>query len=279
MKNLRFKKTLCTLIISSSFIGLHAYAATNSSGATVQWTYSGNTGPSDWAKLNPDFALCGQGKAQSPINIPSATHNIPDLLDINYVSAPLIEMDNGLTTLMLGNTSTVINDGHGLQVNFPSSKETINLDGTVYNLVQFHLHTPSENTLSGHPFAGEIHFVHQGPNGKVAVIAVFIKVGKANPTLQEIINHLPKQEGQAVAVQSETINPANLIPARQNYYSFKGSLTTPPCTEGLEWLVMINPITASQAQIDALTAATGGHTARPIQPLNNRPVTASVQKI
>ncbi len=271
------KKQSLILILS---LGLWAngFAATDATATQVAWSYSGQSGPQNWGQLNPDFNLCGTGKTQSPINITGTWPNTPDFLNINYVSAPLIIMENGPTTLELGHTKTIVNTGHGTQVNFSSSGEQIDLDGTPYQLVQFHIHTPSENQLQGKRFPAEIHFVHQGPQGQVAVIGVFVKIGKPNATLQEIIDHIPQKVGIPVTVAGVKINPAQLIPMRQNYYQFKGSLTTPPCTEGLEWLVMINPISASQAQINALTAAAGGPNARPIQPLNGRKIMASVEK-
>lgn len=255
------KKTLLAFMMSISFVNIQGFAATN---GTASWSYSGNTGPSNWGQL------CANGPLQSPINIPSSVRNTPDLLNINYGATPLVIVDNGPTT---------VTHGHGVQVNFPAGKETINVNGTTYELMQLHFHTPSENELQGQSFPAEIHFVHQGPNGKVAVIAVFIKVGKANASLQNIINHIPSEIGQAMTVPGDNINPMALIPARENYYSFMGSLTTPPCSEGVEWMVMESPISASPAQIDALTNAAGGPNARPIQPLNHRNVTASVQKI
>ena len=277
MKKYRLKSTFCAVLIGSSF-SLPLFAATDNAGAQVAWTYSGATGPQNWASLDPNFSLCSAGKMQSPIDIPNGVDNVTDLLSIHYVSNPLVVMENGNTTLMLGDVPTVFNDGHSVQVNFTSAKETMNFDGTTYRLLQFHFHTPSETTMNGKAFAGEIHFVNQGPNGTAAVIAVLIKPGKANPALQQILSHLPTQAGKASAVPGQNINPAGLLPASQNYYHFIGSLTTPPCTEGLQWFVMTQPITASAAQISALTAAIGGDNARPVQPLNHRALSASVAR-
>lgn len=267
------------LTMALSFASVHGVAAIDSAGATVPWSYSGTTGPAHWAALNPDFSLCAQGKMQSPIDVPDSVTNIDDMLNVNYHSAPLSIMENGPTALLLGNTQTLVNEGHGVQVNFAPNTEVIDFDGTPYSLVQLHFHTPSETLLQGHSYPAEIHLVHQGPNGQVAVIAVFIKLGKANPALETIIHNIPKTVGQAVSVPGTTINPFMLLPARQNYYHFLGSLTTPPCTEGLHWIVMINPITATQSEINALTTAAGGPNARPVQPLNQRRITASVEKI
>jgi carbonic anhydrase len=278
MKKYILTSTLYTLLISGSFVSLPAFAAPEAAGANVSWTYSGALGPQNWANLDPDFSLCSEGKTQSPINIPENVPNVTDLLSIHYVPSPLVIMENGNTALMLGDVPTVFNDGHSIQVNFNNAKETINFDGTHYQLLQFHFHTPSETTINGKAFAGEIHFVHQGPNGSAAVLAVLIKPGKANPALQEILDHLPAQTGKASIAAGQNINPAALLPVSQNYYHFMGSLTTPPCTEGLQWFVLTQPITASPAQIRALTTAIGGPNARPTQPLNQRALTASVDQ-
>jgi carbonic anhydrase len=253
------------------------YADTNNAAVKVKWGYSGNIAPDQWGKLDPSFAVCANGKEQSPINITQKVRLATSALTIHYQPAPLTIMDNGTTELQLGQTQTIINDGHTIQVNFSdqASREFINWQGQAYRLVQFHIHAPSETTVQGKAFPLEIHFVHQGTNGHVAVLAVFVETGAANPALQAIIDHVPTVVGKEQTIPGAQIDPANLLPANHTYYSFAGSLTTPPCTEGLQWLVLATPITASPAQIIALGQAIHAPNARPTQPLNNRDITLS----
>jgi carbonic anhydrase len=168
----------------------------------------------------------------------------------------------------------MINDGHSIQVNFPAKdiKETLTLAGKPYRLVQFHLHSPSENQWHGRSFPMEIHFVHQSSDGQLVVMGVFVNAGKQNTTFQQLMDHLPQSQGTSFLISGVSVNPANLLPTQRDYYEFDGSLTTPPCTEGVHWIVMAEPITASPAQINSLRNAAGGANARPVQPLHHRTI-------
>lgn len=254
------------------------YAALDTKGATVLWGYTGKTGPGHWGALDADFQLCATGKTQTPIDIRHASNSKQNLLQVSYGAAPLNIVNDGITTLTVGKQQLVIKDGHTIQVNFPNSgpKEKLIVAGNVYRLMQFHFHTPSETQLNGHEFPAEIHFVNQGPNGKIAVIAVFVQPGKENPALNPILNHLPKIKGKKYMRPDIRVNPAALLPANKSYYSFMGSLTTPPCNEGLQWFVMRRPIQASLAQIAKIRQAQGGNNARPVQPTNDRQVTLHI---
>lgn len=254
-------------------LSINAFAL-NDSGVKVKWGYEGRTNPNKWGQLSPAFRLCAKGKSQSPINISNPLSDDKNSLAIHYQSDPLNIVDNGDTELLIGKTQTLINEGHGVQVNFPAQyeKELITYNGADYQLIQFHMHTPSENKLNGKSFPLEIHFVHQGENGSIAVIGVFVKIGEENAELKKIIANIPKHQGVAVSVKGEKINPAKLMPASKKYYTFAGSLTTPPCSEGLQWIVMKDAITATPEQIAAIKAAAHGANARPIQPLNKRKV-------
>lgn len=241
-----------------------------------KWSYLGSTGPQHWGSLNSKYAACKNGKAQSPINIPAKDIHGTGSLQIYYRSAPMKIVDDGTTELTLGNKKTFYNDGHSVQLNFSgATPETLSFNGTAYHLVQFHLHTPSENKMNGKKYPLEIHFVNQGKNGEVVVLAVFVDVGAANPTLQAMIDHYPKRQDKLILIKGESINPGALLPKEQAYYTFKGSLTTPPCTEGLQWIVFRQPITASAVQIAELSKAMGEANARPTQPLNGRSVSYS----
>lgn len=241
---------------------------------TVKWGYKGDVSPAHWSQLSPDFALCATGRLQSPINISKKTGKTTDTLKMNYTAADKTTIVNdGTTDLEIGNKKVVILDGHSVQINFSRSKakDTITLDGEDYHLVQFHFHSPSENEIRGQAYPMEIHFVHQ-MNHKVVVIGVFVKGGDKNPALEKIIDHLPKDAHVEHLIDDDRINPVDLFPAKRSYYRFTGSLTTPPCTEGVTWIVMKDAITASPAQIATLRKVADGANARPVQPLFGRSV-------
>lgn len=273
MLRIHLRKFLYLLIPSLSFLIVQANAA-NDTGEKVKWGYTGNVGPAHWGQLAPDFILCAQGKEQSPINITKMVPAASNTLTIHYRKAPLIIVKDVINYLTMPNHQTIANHEHGVQLNFPQKgpQETITLDGKNYRLMQFHFHTPSENKLNGKTYNGEIHFVSQSADGTIAVMGVFIKTGAKNDTIQKIINYLPKTKGQVKAIQNKQINPINLLPQAKNYYRFNGSLTTPPCTEGLKWIIFAQPITASAKQIAILKVAADGNNARPIQSLHGRKI-------
>lgn len=256
------------------------FADINDSAVKIKWSYKGNTGPERWGQLAPAFALCASGKLQSPINLPKRVPDAPSALAIHYQSAPLEIVNDGTTEVLLGKTQTIIKDGHSVQVNFNGNQPTeyITFANKDYSLLQFHIHSPSENQWRSMTYALEIHFVHQGENGQLMVIGVFVQHGKANKVLQKMIEHLPSVMSKEENIQGVSINPAELLPEKQSYFSFMGSLTTPPCTEGVQWLVMSNTITASPAQILLLRKASGGGNARPVQSLNKRKIFYSAGK-
>lgn len=260
------------ILMMAAFFSGHILAASNDSAVKIAWNYKGHLGPEFWGRLSPSFLLCGEGKSQSPINISKNDIEVANTLVLHYQPAPLIIEDNGDTELMIGNQRTIFNDGHTMQVNFHNdeNKETITYQGNEYRLVQFHFHSPSENQLNGDSAPLEIHFVHQGKKGRVVMIGVLVKGGNANPELQSIIEHLPAADGKEHKVAGVKINLSELFPLDNDYYSFSGSLTTPPCTEGLQWIVMAGTINASPAQIAIIRKAAGGSNARAVQPLNNR---------
>jgi carbonic anhydrase len=258
--------------------GSYVFAA-NDAGVKVKWSYHGTESPAHWGQLSPAFKLCGNGKTQSPIDIADVKEETKNALTIHYQSDPLVILENGETTLIIDGTQTITNTGHGLQVSFPTDyeKEVMTFEGKDYQLVQFHMHTPSENKLDGKAFPLEIHFVHQGADGTVAVIGVFVKIGEENPALQKIITHIPKKIGVPKTIEGQKIDPKDLIPDAQAYYKFMGSLTTPPCSEGLQWIVIKEAITASPEQIAKIKAAGETDNARPLQPLNNRSIAYAAQ--
>jgi carbonic anhydrase len=248
--------------------------------AAANWGYKGNVGPEFWGRLSPAYKLCAEGKSQSPIDIAKNDASAVNTLVLHYQEAPLIEMKDGKTQLLIGDKKTIFNDGHTIQVNYRSNEnEWVSYESHKYQLRQFHFHSPSESQINGESASLEIHFVHQGDHGRVLVVGVLINGGDENPVLQTIIDHFPTvADGKEHVISGVKLNPQDLFPLDSDYYSFMGSLTTPPCTEGLHWVVMASHITASPAQIAEIRQALGGANARAVQSLNGRKITYSQGK-
>ena len=261
------------------FITICSATTTFAGKSTVDWSYTGNNGPSYWGNLDTSFSACHSGKTQSPINIANSVKPASFDLAIKYQSAPLVIVNDGETSLMINHKPVIIHQGHAVQLNFApnGTKEIIVFKGKAYHLKEFHFHTPGETAVNGKIEPMEIHFVHQSEDEQVAVLAVLVREGEANQELAEIIDDIPTDHGVAHEVTNETVNPVNLMPLKKSYYYFAGSLTTPPCTEGLHWIVMPDTITASKEQIDAFKKAVGGDNARPLQPGNQRNIYYSVE--
>jgi carbonic anhydrase len=218
----------------------------------AHWSYGGETGPAAWGRLSPEFALCETGTEQSPVNLANATPaELPDL-GFAYQEVP----------------REVVNTGHTLQVNYPAGS-SMSVGGTTYQLLQFHFHTPAEHRLQGRELPMEIHFVHRGPQGDLAVVGVLVERGAANAAVQPLWSHLPARRGEERNISSVRIDPESLLPRDRQTYRYPGSLTTPPCTEGVKWFVFDEPIQMSAAQIEAVRSIIGT-TNRPVQPLGNR---------
>ncbi len=222
------------------------------SGHDSHWGYEGLEGPEHWAELSKEYAICGTGTRQSPIDIPVATP----------AKLPPIKFDFEQATL------EILNNGHTIQVNHDEGS-SITVDGERFDLLQFHFHTPSENTVGGKHHDMELHMVHKSAKGQLAVVGVFMKAGKENKVLSNIWEHIPSQAGDKKKVSSVRIHPVGLLPADRSYSRFNGSLTTPPCSEGVKWFVMQNPIEVSAGQIEKFTKTVSENN-RPVQPLNGR---------
>jgi len=220
------------------------------------WSYGQHGGPGEWGELDPAFASCQIGKVQSPIDIRGAKAADLPTIKFDYQPAPLKVIDNG----------------HTIQVNYAPGS-TIDVAGTRYELVQFHFHKPSEEKIDGKSHAMVAHLVHKGGDGALAVVAVLLDKGHDNPTLHAIWSHLPKQKDKEVAAPA-TIDASALLPADKGYYTFEGSLTTPPCSEGVRWFVLKKPMTLAANEISAF-ARLYPMNARPTQPLNGRALEAT----
>jgi carbonic anhydrase len=223
------------------------------------WSYSGATGPAHWASLEHDYAMCGKGKAQSPIAIETAHVRKQDL-------APLV-FDYKPAALH------IINNGHSIQVNVPSGS-ILTIGEERYSLVQFHFHHPSEEQIDGKRSAMVAHLVHRDEQGHLAVVAVMLEPGSSNAMISTLWHNLPDTEGQESTPAEVTINPAELLPPVHDYFAFQGSLTTPPCSEGVRWFVLKAPVTLSAEEL-ATFAKIYPANARNIQPLHRRVVLSS----
>lgn len=222
----------------------------------AEWGYSGATGPARWGQLSREYAGCSTGRRQSPIDITSAAPtNLPIRFD--YRRSPL----------------QVENNGHTIRANVPP-QNSISLGGSRFRLVQFHFHAPSEHTLRGRRFPMELHMVHESEAGKVAVLTGMIEEGAENPAYTTLFSVLPKEKGETVNVGRQ-LDPRSFLPANPTEsarWVYTGSLTTPPCTEGVQFHVYRQPIGLSRAQIAQFVDIYDDN-ARPVQPRNGRPVT------
>jgi carbonic anhydrase len=216
----------------------------------VHWGYAGKHVLAHWGEVAP---TCQIGQQQSPVNIQTqrAKKGTLPALAVHWDKA----------------TGEVVNNGHSIQVNLPPGSY-LELDGTRYELAQFHFHTPSEHQLNGKAWPLEIHFVHHTAEGKLAVVGVLVKTGAENAALKALFGNLPAT--QEVKNQLE-VDPTALLPAKLEYFTYEGSLTTPPCSEGVHWMVVEGPIAASKAQVEAFRKLFPQN-ARPIQPLHARAI-------
>jgi carbonic anhydrase len=220
-------------------------------GATPHWSYSGEGGPEHWGQLSADFKVCDLGLEQTPIDLRSAIKADAGALDFGYRQMPL----------------RVVNNGHTIQVNCDAGSSA-RINGKAFQLLQFHFHHPSEHLLAGKAFDLECHFVHRDEAGNLAVVGVFLKPGATNAALEPIWRAMPDKEGPERAAGT-AIEPAALLPRAREYFRYAGSLTTPPCSEGVLWTVFRESIEASPEQIRQFAALFPAN-ARPVKPLNRR---------
>jgi carbonic anhydrase len=254
-----------------------ALAASNSAGsghdqvATVahekaakggaHWGYTGSVGPESWAKLSAEFATCGKGRRQSPIDLVDR--------DLSQLNLERVKFE------YLPAAFQVVHNGHTIEVR-PAGVNQIVARSKNYKLLQFHFHHPSEERVNGKGFSLDAHFVHRADDGELAVVTVLFEEGAANPELQRIWDYMPLDSNSSErSGEGVTFNPLSMLPAeRTKYLQYIGSLTTPPCTEGVVWIVLRQPVTVSAEQI-ALFRKMVGMNARPVQAVNGRLIKAS----
>ena len=232
------------------------------------WHYDGEEGPEHWGDLAPAFATCRDGRSQSPVDIASAatTDDVP-ALTLRFPSA----------TLRIAHHEHVadgINNGHTIQITYDEG-DTLTFGGIAYDLVQYHFHNPSEHTFSGRGYPMEMHMVHRAADGALAVVAVMIAEGRHNAAFEPFWANLPRTKGVETHYEHVAVDVDALLPSDHTSYRYEGSLTTPPCTEGVKWFVLTHPIEVDAAQIGAFAALIHGNS-RPVQPLNGRVVVSDV---
>ncbi|MCA0176199.1 MAG: carbonic anhydrase family protein [Proteobacteria bacterium] len=215
------------------------------------WSYQGEGAPEHWAELSPEFALCATGQRQSPIDIRGGV--TVDLEPIAFDYRP-----TGFS---------VLDNGHTVQVNVGSGNR-LTISGKRYELLQFHFHRPSEERIDGRQFEMVAHLVHKSDEGRLAVVAVLLQEGSVQPLIQQVWNALPLETGMAQPAPG-SINLTHLLPEDRRYYTYMGSLTTPPCSEGVLWMVLKQPVTLTAAQI-AVFSHLYPMNARPVQPQSGR---------
>lgn len=226
-------------------------------GEGAHWTYGAHGGPAEWGAMSAEFATCKLGKHQSPIDIRGAkTADLPPI-KFDYKPSPLKVIDNG----------------HTIQVNYAPGS-SIDLGGVRYELLQFHFHKPSEEKIDGKAHAMVAHLVHKSAGGKLAVVAVLLDSGGASALIDSTWKNLPKAKETEALVENVTVDASDLLPRSRGYYTFQGSLTTPPCSEDVTWLVLKNPVKIAASEIAAFGKIYPTN-ARPTQPINGRDIRAS----
>jgi carbonic anhydrase len=224
-------------------------------GPPPAWSYEGSTGPAHWGSEDPAYASCGVGQRQSPIDIQKAEPADLPPIEFAYQPIPLIVTDTGFT----------------MQVNVPPGSGGITVGKDHYELVQFHFHRPSEEKIRGQRYALVVHLVHKSADGKLAVVAVLFSSGKGNPVLKQVLENMPAPGEKQKAVAGVTLDLSQLLPSARGYYTFEGSLTIPPCSEGVRWFVLKRVMQAKSGQI-LLFATRYADNARPTQPSHGREI-------
>jgi carbonic anhydrase len=220
----------------------------------VAFSYTENGGPEEWASLSPDYATCETGREQSPVDLAEATSGALPPLEVNYVAGP----------------AEIENNGHTVEVIFEEGASSVVVDGKEYFLIQAHYHLPSEHRLGRVQEPLELHFVHGSADEELLVLGVFASVGDPSGSWEKVAGALPAEEGEPVPLGE--VDPADLLPANAATgprWSYDGSLTTPPCSEGVKWNVIRPRITMSPEQLRGFRAGYEGNN-RPPQPLNER---------
>ncbi len=226
----------------------------------IHWSYEGEGAPTNWGRLKPDYATCASGQRQSPIHIEDSETLRGPAEAIEFRYAP--------------SKGTVVNNGHTVEVKV-YGENSLTVRGNTYQLVQFHFHHPAEERINGQGYPMVGHFVHRNEVGQLAVLAVLLEPGEANPLIQKVWTHMPLDVNDSVRMPPDLIHVGEILPRDQRYYQYMGSLTTPPCTEGVLWLILKQPVSISREQL-RLFGQLYANNARPVQPRHDRPVRDAV---
>lgn len=221
---------------------------------THEWAYGGEHGPQHWGDLKAEFASCTTGHRQSPI----------DIQKTEKADLPSMAFDYKPSSLR------IIDNGHTIMASYDAGS-SIRVGDAKYQLKQFHFHRPSEETIHGEASDMVAHLVHADAEGHLAVVAVLLEYGKENALIRELWKHIPKEKGKETILEAVKINVADLLPKDRGYYTFEGSLTTPPCSEGVTWFVLKQPVPISADEVAAFSKVYPQN-ARPTQPLQERVV-------
>ena len=250
-----YKLSLTRTFLCTFVLALSCAAQEHTPGHS--WDYGDTLGPSHWGDLKPEFATCKMGHHQSPI----------DIRNPKKTALPPIRFDYKPSALH------IIDNGHTIMINY-SPGSFISVGDKKYALKQFHFHRPSEEKVDGKSFDMTVHLVHADENGKLAVIAVLLQEGKENALVRELWNDLPKEKDKEEFFDNVQINLAEILPPDRGYYTFSGSLTTPPCSEDVTWFVLKHPTAVSPEEIERFSQLYRDD-ARPTQPLYDRIVLES----
>lgn len=262
MKNKRqtlFTSSLFALMVTSTLMASEVEQPVSkieqqTAHSVPHWGYRGAGAPENWAKLSPKFAACEAGHNQSPIDVKDPVDAELAPIPFNYYMLSPVD---------------IVNNGHTVQVNLWSGGE-ITLDGKVFTLKQFHFHTPSENTINGRQFPFEMHLVHVNKKNEIAVVAIMFELGRDDELLTALWKNIPLKAGEHHKLNIKALKNMEFINKLTRYYRFNGSLTTPPCTEGVRWIVMKDKRHISKEQLSAFQKALAHPNNRPVQPLNAR---------
>ena len=229
-----------------------AIAQNANSQSLPQWGYQGTTKPEKWGDLSKNYRTCKKGIQQSPINIDQPLAPKFRKPKLEYHNIPL----------------KFLNTGNTIQINANSGNKLV-IDNDTFELVQLHFHNPSEHQIKGKSFPMEAHFVHKNQEGKLLVLGVFIQSGQENRALQPVWKQIPTANNKEQKNAKVSLKLTDLIPENKQNYQYIGSLTTPPCTEGVQWVLLAEPIELSQQQISQFNQIFPVN-ARPIQALNQQ---------
>jgi carbonic anhydrase len=256
------KRSLAALCLAAlAVLASSLSAEEHAPGREVHWSYQQDGGPAGWGALTPDYRLCGEGQRQSPIDLGSAQPAASEAIELHYAPARLRIAHHE-------HRVDIIDNSHTIQVTYDEGS-TLTSHGKTFELAQYHFHAPSEHTVNGRHYPMEMHLVHRSESGELAVLGVLIGEGARNAAFDAIWEHLPERPGEERHLENVEVDVDELLPGASRYWRYEGSLTTPPCSEGVHWLVLEQPLELSAEQIARFRKIIDANN-RPPQPLHGR---------